>query len=245
MSTGIVLIHGAGLGSFTWNDLKPKLDYPSLAVNFPNRGKLNKTNKYLSFEDYSERVVNQVKKWNMDKLVIVGHSIGGCIGLKVAEHFKSNVIGFAGISATIPENGGSFVSCLPFLQKLFMPLMLRLAGTLPPPGVIEKKLCNDLTREETKMIVNKFTAESRCLFTDDTNAIIPATLKMYIQLTNDHANPLKLQDKMADNLKAHHVVKLQSGHLPMISRPAALADILNRFCAEAEQTGFTAASSAA
>jgi hypothetical protein len=35
--TGIVLIHGAGLGSFIWDELMPLKKSPVLTIEFPNR----------------------------------------------------------------------------------------------------------------------------------------------------------------------------------------------------------------
>lgn len=241
----MVLIHGAGLGNFIWNDLRPKLNYPSLAVNFPNRGRAKKTNQFLVFDDYCDRVINQVKKWNMNRLIIVGHSIGGCVAMRVADHFKSHVIGFVGISAAIPQNGDSFISCLSLPQRIFMPLLLRLAGTQPPNRVIEDSLCNDLDSEETKIILEKYTTESRWLFTDPCKVEIPATTKLYIKLTNDESNAISMQERMAKNLNAHHVQELYSGHLPMISQPKQLAGILNSFCGEVSRAHFFDTSSAA
>ncbi|MBK9566975.1 MAG: hypothetical protein IPO37_17935 [Saprospiraceae bacterium] len=40
---------------------------------------------------------------------------------------------------------------------------------------------------------------------------------------------MQLQDKMAQNLRAQKVVTLDSGHLPMISKPKELAIILMNF----------------
>ena len=51
---GIVLIHGAGLGSFIWDDLKPLIKNPVLTIEFPNRGVDNKTNVNLTFNDYKK-----------------------------------------------------------------------------------------------------------------------------------------------------------------------------------------------
>jgi hypothetical protein len=34
---GIVLIHGAGLGSFIWDDFKSLIKNPVLTIEFPNR----------------------------------------------------------------------------------------------------------------------------------------------------------------------------------------------------------------
>jgi pimeloyl-ACP methyl ester carboxylesterase len=235
MNAGLVFIHGAGLGSFIWTDLKSRLNHPSLAINFPNRGKASKKTQYLSFDDYCERTINQVKKWNMDHLIIVGHSIGGSVGLRVAEYFGEKVIGFAGIGAIIPEGGNSALSCHPLFQRVMMQARMRIAGTRPPRSAIEKTLCNDLDDRRTSIIVKRFTPESRCLYTDKTYARIPPTQRLYIRLSIDQANPPAMQDRMIENLMAHKVATIRSGHLPMMSHPTELAKVLNEFSNEVER----------
>lgn len=44
--------------------------------------------------------------------------------------------------------------------------------------------------------------------------------------------PVQLQDKMIKNLTAQKVVTLDSGHLPMISKPKELSEILNGYINE-------------
>jgi pimeloyl-ACP methyl ester carboxylesterase len=149
---GIALIHGAGLGSFIWNGMVDKLNLPAIALDFPNRNKGDEINKQLRLNDYSNKIIHTLDRWDTEKLIIVAHSIGGCVGLKVAEHFGSRVIGFVGVGAAIPLNGNSFVSCLPFPQNLVMPLVLKLAGTKAPEKAIENGLCSDLSDEQKKLV---------------------------------------------------------------------------------------------
>ncbi|WMJ74347.1 alpha/beta hydrolase [Cytophagaceae bacterium ABcell3] len=52
---------------------------------------------------------------------------------------------------------------------------------------------------------------------------------MYIKLENDREFSVGVQNKMAQNLKAEKVKTLKSGHLPILSRPEEVAEILNKF----------------
>ena len=58
------------------------------------------------------------------------------------------------------------------------------------------------------------------------------TKTLYIKLTEDKGFSVQLQDKMIRNLNAQKVVTLDSGHLPMISKPKELSEILNNFINE-------------
>jgi len=150
----------------------------------------------------------------------------------LTDYFAEKVVGFVAISSAVPTNGNSFISCLPFPQSLLMPLMLNLFGTKPPQKVIEQTLCNDLTSGQTSEIVKRFTPEAKLLYTTKVNYTNLEIKNLYIKLTNDTGFPVQLQDKMIKNLTAQKVVTLDSGHLPMISKPKELSEFLNGFINE-------------
>lgn len=229
---GIVFIHGAGLGSYIWEDVKQKVNYPSLAVDFPNRKQGDKANLSLDFNAYSNFIIEQINKWDVKKFILIAHSIGGCVGLKVAEQFENRLVGFMGVGAAIPINGNSFISCLPFPQKIILPLLIKISGTKPPKKAIEEGLCNDLSGDQKERVVNDFTPESKGLYTDRCNVGIPKTKTFYIKLSNDNEFPLSMQDRMAKNLNARKVETIASGHLPMLSQPENLAKTINDCCNE-------------
>ncbi len=225
----IVLIHGAGLGSFIWDELMPMLDIPVIAVNFPNRNKGDEANAQLTFNDYVQSIIEQIKKCEKRKIILVVHSIGGCIGLKLADHLEKNLAGFIAICAILPRNEESFVSGLPFPKNILMPIVLRIFGTKPPKKSIEKELCNDLTHWQTAKIVDNFTPESRLLYTTIIRYTVPAIKKLYIKCTNDNSLTVVRQDEMIKNLNIQSVETIKSGHLPMLSFPKKTAQIIKEF----------------
>lgn len=229
---GIVLIHGAGLGSWIWEATKKHLQTESLAIDFPGRNDASKSNKSLTLNDYCNYVLDSIRDWDKHQVILVGHSIGGVIALKLANQLDHRVVGFVGVSAAIPKNGGSFISTLPLFKRLVMNFLLRIAGTKPPKNVIINSLCNDLTSDICENVVNKFVSESTHLYFDKCNAPIPTINKLYIKNIKDHEFPENLQNEMIKNLDTEHVNILESGHLPMISLPQKLADILDQFVAK-------------
>jgi len=226
---GVILINGAGLGSFIWKDLEPLINYPTLAIDFPNREKGDKANQKITFDNYLKSAINQIEEWNKEKIIIVAHSIGGCLGLRLCDFFGNKVDGLIAISSAIPKSGKSFASCLPYPQKILLPILLNLFGTKPPEKSIQSELCNDLSSAKGSEIVNRFTPESKLLYTTKINYNSLPNRRLYLKLTNDKAFPIMIQNKMADNLNAQNIVELESGHLPMISKPKELAEIINKF----------------
>ncbi len=232
---GIVFINGAGLNSSIWNDLKIEIENPILSIDFPNRKLKNNPNAKLTFDDYVNKAKTEIKHWQKNNFIIVAHSIGACVGLKVAEQFKNELKGFVAIGSVVPKSGQSFVSSLPFPQKLLLPILLTLFGTKPPKKSIEAELCNDLLPEATSKIVNEFTPEAKTLYTTKITFDLPDTKRLYIKLTNDKSMPTDLQEEMAKNLNTTKIETINSGHLPMISKAKELATIISNFANEIEQ----------
>lgn len=228
-NVGIVFIPGAGLNGSIWDDLIKHINTPALAIDFPNK------NTDTKFDDYVNSATTQIKNWKKGQFIIVAHSIGAFVGLKIAENFKNELVGFVAIGSIIPESGNSFISSLPFPQKLILPVILRLFGTKPPRKSIESQLCNDLTAEQTLKIVNEFSPESKALYSTKISFELPDTPRLYVKLKNDISVLPALQDKMAINLNANKIIAIDSGHLPMISKSEQFAGILSNFVNEIEE----------
>lgn len=226
---GIVFLHGAGLGSWIFDEVLPFIPHPVLAVNFPNRNNETDANKSLSLEGYLYPVVQEINDWDQDKIVIVAHSIGGVVGLKLAEALPEKIVGFIAVSAPIPKNGSSFLSCFPFFKRIVISALMKIVGTKPPAAAIKEGLCNDLTEKQTQKIINRFTPESTLLYTQKTFAKIPGCSKLYIKTIKDKEISSELQERFAENLKASNTISINSGHLPMLSHPQQFAAIINNF----------------
>lgn len=219
---GIVFINGAGLNSSIWNDIKDNFHVPVLTIDLANKTK-------LTFDDYVNKVATEIENWKNDNFIIVAHSIGALVGLKVAERFNEKLKGFVAIGSFIPKKGQSFASSLPFPQKIVLPILLSLLGTKPPKKSIATELCNDLPPDTTLKIVNNFTPEAKALYTTKINFDLPDTKRLYIKLTNDKTITTDVQDEMIKRLNATDIKTIHSGHLPMLSKPDELTSILKEF----------------
>jgi pimeloyl-ACP methyl ester carboxylesterase len=223
-SIGLLLLPGAGLGSWVWRDVTSKLKVPYATVDYPH----NDAN--AGMDAYVAAAMQQAETLKTEKIVIAGHSFSSTIGLCIAEALGDKVAGFVAIAGAVPANGGSFVSSLPFPQKLIMPLVIRLAGTKPPAESIRKSYCNDLDAATTKLVLDSYAPETKQIYFDR-SAQPPQVPRLYIQTTIDTDFPIGMQDAMAKNLGATQKVTIESGHLPMLAKPDELARQLNDFCA--------------
>lgn len=228
-TTGILFIHGAGLGKWIWDDVASKQQVPVLSVDLLARNTPKEKLASLSLEAYVSDVMTQVAAWQVDKIIVVAHSLGGVIGLEVATKLGSRLAGFIAVCAAIPKAGHSFVSVLPFPQKIIMPLVLRFVGTKPPIAAIKAGLCNDLSEEQTAKIIGNFSPESVAAYTDKINYGAFDVPSVYIRTTNDKEYSTSLQTKLARNLPNAKIVDINTGHLPMLSKPEQLSDLISTF----------------
>lgn len=235
--TGLVFIYGAGLEGQIWSRVIEGLDRPCLPLEFPLRKGSVDSRSRLSLEDYVAHMKNQVEEWGVQRFVIVAHSIGGVIALRLASELTDRLVGMVAISAAIPKKGGSYLSIMPLPNRILMSAVLRAMGTKPPESAIRAGLCNDLSSDQTAEIVRGFTPEAIRLYTDRINVSIPDVPKMYVKLTKDKAISLSLQNKMISNLSPQSVRSLETGHLPMVSNPEGLRSILEDFLTDTEGLG--------
>lgn len=205
------------------------MEHPYLLVEYPFRDSSFDSRRRLSMEDYVTHMKKQVDEWGIRKFVIVAHSLGGVLALKLASELNDRLAGFIAVGAVIPKNGGSFLSAMPFPQKIIMPAILRTIGTKPPESAIRTGLCNDLTPDQAAEIARGFTPEAVRVYTDRIHVSVPDVPKLYVKLTQDKELSPSLQEQMISNLSPQSVRSLETGHLPMIKDPDGLRAILEDF----------------
>lgn len=223
---GVVFIHGSGLGSYIWDSVLKHIKLPAIAIDIPET--INSLSREtLTFNEYSRIIVEQIRNFNKEQFILVAHSSGGLLALTLTRYLQTQIIGLIGIAAVFPKSGQSFMSSQPFPMNIIFPTLLRLFGTKPPNKAIRNNLCNDLSSECSQIVLDNFKLESISLYTEKVSYDGLDTNTVYITLTNDKSLSPAMQTKMADNLKILKNIKLNSGHLPMMSIPEKTANVLN------------------
>lgn len=148
--TGLLFLTGAGLRSSIWSKVADNLDYPHLMATYPRRNDSTETRESLTLNDYVNHIKRQTDEWGHQTFVIVAHSLGGVIGLRLASVLSNRLAGFIAVGAAIPKKGGSFVSALPFPKRVLIASILRMKVYTDPtqvnPPTVPKlyiKLTND------------------------------------------------------------------------------------------------------
>lgn len=228
---GFVLFHGAGLGRFIWKQVTPHLQGPALALDLPGRNGQPMPAEGMSLAQCAKSIAETLQTWHPSRLVLVGHSVSGPLTLQVAAALGDRVAALVMVGAVVPPPHKAYVDVLPWLGRTLLRTMYRFkpAGLKPPAGVIRKALCSDLDPRTADAVVDNMVAEHGCFFVDrvDASDVSPTSRRVYVVLTHDRSDVTPtLQRTMAQRWGAE-VVDLPGGHLPMLSQPQRLADVLN------------------
>src|SRR6478735_8344004 len=97
--TALVFVHGWGINKEYW---KSQVDvfskrYTVVTIDLGGQGASGKERSSYKVEDFSNDVMAVLDSLNLNKVILVGHSMGGDIILNVAYTIPERVVGFIGI----------------------------------------------------------------------------------------------------------------------------------------------------
>lgn len=215
MTSPLLFLSGAGLPAWIWDDVRAALPTSTVAA-YPSAG---------SLRDYATKVLDEAP----ERFTVVAHSIGGVIAGQLVAQAPDRVDGLLAVAASIPRAGQSFLTALPFPQKLIVRAVIRLAGTKPPEKAIRAGLAAGLEKSLVDRIVGEFSPESADLYRDTVaQGTFPAR-RGYLTTTADKEFPVALQQVYAKNLDPTWTHALPTGHLPMLESPGDLSLAIKTF----------------
>lgn len=229
----LLLMHGAGLGGWIWDRVVPDLAGPGEALDLPGRGDGVRPGD-VTLESCIDFVASRARSIGK-RSILVGHSFSAGIALGAAAAHPDVVAAVVLVGGLVPESGRSFMSLLPLPQRLFLGVLLRRArnGISLPASLVRKEYCNDLDEASTKQVLARVMPEAPRLYLDDVDwSALPRSVpRFYVKLLNDASVSVKQQDQMIERIESSGVVRLATGHLPMIAQPQEMAATLNHLAA--------------
>ena len=219
---GFGLIHGGLHGGWCWDELRPYLSGPSVAVNLPGR---DSKSDYASitYQDWSDSATQQVAGLLPRDLVLVAHSMGGISAPEVAKRLRSRVRGIVFLAAVVPPEGWSFE---------------RWSGTTiegpiwsVPTEAARGFLCTGMSDAMADALLQRLNAEPAAVLRHPISRIgVPDVPVLYIQAEQDVTGlgPSEVERLALSFPRVQHVV-VQGGHNVMMTQPEALAAVINKF----------------
>ena len=124
----IVFVHGSGCNKNIFVDIAERIEnYTKIALDLTGHDD-NYTKAPMSFEQYIQDVKEVIKDY--DKVILVGHSLGGAVVLAVAAEGLANVTGVVGL-----DTGAKFATA----EEAFGIK----EGEIPDLNLLEKALGNE------------------------------------------------------------------------------------------------------
>src|SRR6516165_3544593 len=116
MST-FVLVHGAWQGASTWDLIVPKLQAAGHRVFTPSLKGLGEDSLRLSpavnLDSHIDDVAGILRRENLDRVTLVGHSYAGMVITGVAETESGRLIRLIYVDAFVPNDGECVLDLLP------------------------------------------------------------------------------------------------------------------------------------
>lgn len=217
----ILFVGGAGLPAWIWDEVRREFDDGRRSVVAARP-----TSARARLADYVDVALESAPA---GVFAVVAHSGGGVVAAEVARRVPERVAGFLGLSAVIPPAGGSFISAMPAPSRWVLGAVMRFGGTRPPDSAIRRGLAHGLDDRTTARIIADFQPESNRYYRDRTGRGTLTGWRGYVRTIGDRELPPALQRRFAGHLDASWHEDLDTGHLPMIERPEAVAGLITRF----------------
>jgi pimeloyl-ACP methyl ester carboxylesterase len=218
-----VLVPGAWLGSWAWDDVVPHLRAAGHA-SYPMTlsGLAEKQGVPAGQQTHVADIVDEVVRRNLHDVVLVGHSYSGIPVGQAAERIGERLTHLVFVDANVPIDGESFTE-----DSADFEAAITENGGFWRPLTAAEYAGQGLTDEQIARIVAGSTPHPGATLTE------PAALKRsigelpttYIKCLLDWPEPTETVARLLSS-ERWRLVTMETGHWPMFSQPRELAQIL-------------------
>lgn len=240
-SIDYAFVHGGGQGGWVWDQTIAALSRQTegsfgraLALDVPGCGaKQGRKTADLTLEDVAAELIGDIEAARMNEVVLVGHSQGGqaiAFMLRMKPGLFRRVIY---VSCSIPLPGQTVLQMMgsgaqgSSAEEIGWPAELTVDGVRLRSALA---FSQDMNPDQASVFQQKFGpdqwpaktyAETRWSY--EHLVAVPAT---YVLCLRDRMLPAPWQEKFAARFGAKRVIRIDTGHQAMNTRPHALAEIL-------------------
>ena len=242
-----LLIHGGASTGRFWDRLAPLLDGPTLAVDLPGRGSHPADLMTVTVPGGVESIVADVDAVDLTEggrrpLVVIAHSSGGLFvpGVVATIDGPLRVRRIVLSAASVPPDGGTGLDCMQARHRegfvTFFEEAKRNGQSVATPGLPDDP-------ERLREAYGERLDDETLAFMYDPVRIVPDSFNTYFDPVHwsavgdvpvsylrgslDRPIPASLQDEMIADLRDPEVVRLEVGHIPAVTQPQVMADIIH------------------
>lgn len=230
-----VLVHGAWQAPYVWDAVKTELTKNGnkvIVVELPGHGADNTATYTLSIDAYRDKVIEAISTVN-EKVILVGHSMGGMVVTSVAEKIPSKISKLVYIGAFLPASGQSIGDlAMTDPDSQLGPSLIESADHLTLDVKREdltRLFINDGSQSDKDRVLANYRAEPAIPFGDKvtlTNANFGSVEKVYIKTLQDIVISPGLQDRMIAAAAIKSVYTVNTSHSPFLVQPQVVASLL-------------------
>lgn len=228
----LLFLHGWRGQKEVWNGVIQKLGnyeigkFNAYALDLPGFGKSDVPKNAMTVGDYAKVVAGFIKKLELKNVVVVGHSFGGRVGIKLAaqhpELISKLVLADSAGFAMEPNKKSLMSGAAKIVKPLFKPKFMQ---------GLRKKIYQSIGAEDylatpdlQKTFVNVIGED----LTEDMKNITCPTL--IISGENDIDTPVEFGQKMQSLIpNSKFLILSAAGHFSFIDQPEKFAEALNKF----------------
>jgi predicted alpha/beta hydrolase family esterase len=219
-----VLVHDVWVGSLVWQQVVSLFqdhDRQAIAVDLALSDELS------SWVDN----VAQVVMSQAEPVVLVGHGAAGAVISLVADQCPDHVERLVYVAGLIPQAGQSIASLGASSNANALRARLQMTPSgehMVPADVATEAFFHDCEHDEVESLCSRLRVQSRGLLHE---SVVPGqgfaqSVRQYIECVEDQAIHISLQRQMARAADCVFINSLQTGHMPMLSAPAALTALI-------------------
>ena len=239
MKHNFVLVHGAWLGGWCWRRVAQalQLDHHKVyAVTLTGLGeRAHLLSPAITLDTHVDDVISAIEVEELTEVILVVHSYAGMIGTAVADRLGKHLKHLVYVDAVVPKPGESWSSTQSAAtqQQRLSAAQATTRFSFPPPDPVVFGLHEAdqdwVKRRQTPHPGNTYQAPLD--FDVQRVAAIPRTFVNCTQpaLATIEPTRLRVKDPNFWNgawLPNSKIVEIKTGHVPMISEPHALTQIL-------------------
>ncbi|MGC4747477.1 alpha/beta fold hydrolase [Micromonospora sp. DT201] len=221
-----VLVAGAWLGSWAWDEVVPPLRSAGHGTHpLTLSGLADKRGVPAGQQTHVQDIVGEIECRDLRDVVLVGHSYAGIPVGQAAERIGDRLTRVVFVDSEVPVDGESFASGWWQGQAAFA-AMIADDGSWPPLGAADLD-GQGLTDEQVARLIDGSTPHPGATLTEPAVSTrplgeLPAT---YIKCLLDGPEP---NNTVAKLLASEHwrLITMDTGHWPMFSQPTELARLL-------------------
>lgn len=238
----IILLHGFCESKALWKDFEEELSdkYRVLNIDLPGFGESQLNESNITIEWYASQINELLQELGIDKVVIIGHSLGGYVGLAFAKLYEKKLLGLGLIHsnafADTEERVNVRNKVLVFLEKQGIKRFI--SSFVPPLFYIKtRKQIEDKVKAviemgqntslHTAIEVTKAMRDRPSYVKTLTSIKIPV---LYVIGKEDTSVPFEVSEQQM-NLPQNSIIHIleEVGHMGMLEKPDLIRKAIDNF----------------